>query len=321
VTVNYKGFLTVAPAQLTITPADLVLFYGQSNMFSVKALDAHGTAIEGAAVTGTNNYNQVPAVDVFGGITGADGVVSFMYTPNYIGEIEITTDLGVDPYVVQIVPAPADTTAPVIKVAEGLDGSTVTTDVLKLTGSVSEKVTALYVGFNKVDVLPDGSFMTTVKLAAGANTIDLTAYDLAGNKGTLSVKVTYTAPKTGTVIVLTVGTDVVTVDGKATSIDAAPEIINSRTFVPIRFISETFGADVEWLAETQGITITLGDSTIGLQIGNATAVIDGNIVSLPAAPYIKNGRTMVPLRVISDAFGGDVVWDAALRTITITYVQ
>lgn len=321
VVITYADALLVSPAVITVTPKDLVLFYNQSNMFSVNALDAHKAPIEGANVWGKNDYLQTVPTTLFGGVTGADGTVGFQYVPNYIGEIEIVTDLGVAPYVVQIVPAPADTTAPVIKVAEGLDGSTVTTDVLKLTGTVSEKVAALYVGFNKVDVLPDGSFMTTVKLAAGANTIDMTAYDLAGNKGTLSVKVTYTAPKTGTVIVLTVGTDVVTVDGKATSIDAAPEIINSRTFVPIRFIAETFGADVEYLAETQGITITLGDSTIGLQIGNATAVIDGNIVSLPAAPYIKNGRTMVPLRVISDAFGGDVVWDAALRTITITYVQ
>ena len=122
------------------------------------------------------------------------------------------------------------------------------------------------------------------------------------------------------VLVLTIGADIVSVNGKATSIDAAPEIVASRTFVPMRFISESFGATVEWLAETQGITITLGDHTVGLQIGNATAVIDGTIVCLPAAPYIKNGRTMVPLRVISEAFGGDVVWDPASRTITITYL-
>ncbi|MHB8108180.1 MAG: copper amine oxidase N-terminal domain-containing protein, partial [Candidatus Cryosericum sp.] len=49
------------------------------------------------------------------------------------------------------------------------------------------------------------------------------------------------------VIVLTIGTDIVTVDGKATSVDAAPEIINGRTFVPIRFIAETFGSTVTWL--------------------------------------------------------------------------
>ncbi|HWQ21781.1 MAG TPA: stalk domain-containing protein, partial [Clostridia bacterium] len=216
-----------------------------------------------------------------------------------------------------------DTTAPVVTVTAGIDGSTVGAEVLALTGKVTDNVgvSQLYVGFNKVDVLPDGSFMTNVKLAAGENTITVVAYDAAGNKGTAAVKVTYTAAvDTKTVLILTIGADIVSVNGKATSIDAAPEIVASRTFVPMRFIAESFGATVEWLPETQGITITLGDHTIGLQIGNATAVIDGTIVSLPAAPYIKNGRTMVPLRVISEAFGGDVVWDPAARTITITYI-
>jgi hypothetical protein len=254
---------------------------------------------------------------LFGGLTGAGGAVTFSYVPNYMGQIDVTALTATQ--TVQIVAAPVDTTAPVITIDAGIDGSTVTADVLTISGKVSERVSSLYVGLNKVDVLPDLTFATTVKLNAGENVIAVSAYDLAGNKGTAAVKVTYTAPKSGTVIVLTVGTDVVTVDGKATSIDAAPEIINSRTFVPIRFIAETFGADVEYLAETQGITVTLGDSTIGLQIGNATAVIDGNIVSLEAAPYIKNSRTMVPLRVVSEAFGGDVAWDPALRTITITY--
>jgi hypothetical protein len=119
------------------------------------------------------------------------------------------------------------------------------------------------------------------------------------------------------VIVLTIRINIVTVDGKATSVDAAPEIVNGSTFVPIRFIAETFGFTVEWLPESRGIT--LDHTTIGLQIDRPTAVIKGKIIALEAAPYIKNSRTMVPLRVISESFGGDVIWDAALRTITISY--
>jgi len=122
------------------------------------------------------------------------------------------------------------------------------------------------------------------------------------------------------VIVLTVGTDIVTVDGKATSVDAPPEIVASRTFVPVRFIAETFGSTVTWIPATRSITIVLGTTTIGLQIGNKTAVINGKIIALEAAPYIKNSRTMVPLRVISESFGGDVAWDPSLHTITITYL-
>jgi hypothetical protein len=122
------------------------------------------------------------------------------------------------------------------------------------------------------------------------------------------------------VIVLTIGSDIVTVDGQATSIDAAPEIVAGSTFVPIRFIAETFGSTVAWIPATKSVTIVLGSTTIGLQIGNKTAVIKGKIIVLEAAPYIKNSRTMVPLRVITESFGGDVAWDPINHIITITYL-
>ena len=321
VPVLYTDMLKVTDPTIKYTiggKSDLVMYYNVQNMFTISAKDAHGLPQAGQAISGVNPYNASLGY-LFGGLTGVDGTASFSYAPNYMGQIDISSGIG-GTITVQIVAAPVDTTAPVITIDAGIDGSTVKSDMLTLSGKVNEKVTALYVGMNKVDVLPDGTFATTVKLASGANTIAVTAYDLAGNKGAAAVKVTYTPAASATVIMLTIGTDVVTVNGKATSIDAVPEIVNGRAFVPIRFVAETFGATVDWLAETQGITITLGDSTIGLQIGNATAVINGSIVSLESAPYIKNGRTMVPLRVISEAFRGNVGWDPALRTITISYM-
>jgi hypothetical protein len=47
------------------------------------------------------------------------------------------------------------------------------------------------------------------------------------------------------------------VDGKDVKLDVAPIIKDGRTFVPIRFISEAFGADVKWDANEKKITITL----------------------------------------------------------------
>ncbi|RIE17247.1 stalk domain-containing protein [Candidatus Cryosericum septentrionale] len=150
-----------------------------------------------------------------------------------------------------------------------------------------------------------GSFTTTV-----AVTIDAA--------GVVTITTAPVAVKR--VIVLTIGTDIVTVDGHATSVDAAPEIVAGRTFVPIRFIAETFGSTVTWIPATRSIAITLGTTTIGLQIGNKTAVINGKIIALDAAPYIKNSRTMVPLRVITESFGGNVAWDPINHIITITYL-
>jgi hypothetical protein len=337
---------TVTDPTVTVTPATVPFTIPASAThvtFAVK--DAHGHGAPGITVSIAGNMSPSTWASGYywtaGSVqTGKDpmGEADWAFVPPFSGQYKVTAGTTICTTIPAVwttkysalgatitakYSAPVvDTTAPVVMITAGIDGSTVSTDVLALTGSVTDDVgvSQLYVGFNKVDILPDGSFMTNVKLAVGANTITVVAYDAAGNKGTATVKVTYTpAISTKTVLLLTIDSDIVSINGKATSIDAAPEIVDSRTFVPIRFIAEAFGATVDWLPETQGITITLGDHTIGLQIGNSTAVIDGSIISLDAAPYIKNGRTMVPLRVISEAFGGDVVWDPALHTITVTY--
>jgi hypothetical protein len=357
----YVDTFTLADPSVTVSPTEVPFTIPATAthvVFTVK--DAHGfgapdvsVSIEGAIVgtAGASGYNFVAGE----ALTDDNGEADWAFVPPYSGKYYVYVENYFTSSCVPFGPAltenslnlngfgymcgwgtasmraaitakyqapVVDTTAPVVTITAGIDGSKVSASTLNLTGKVTDNVgvTQLYVGFNKVDVLPDGSFMAALKLAEGENTIAVVAYDAAGNKGTATAKVTYTAPvDTSIVLVLTIGADIVSVNGKATSIDAAPEIVASRTFVPLRFIAEAFGATVEWLPETQGITITLGEHTVGLQIGNATAVVDGTIISLPAAPYIKNGRTMVPLRLISEAFGGDVVWDAATRTITITY--
>lgn len=60
---------------------------------------------------------------------------------------------------------------------------------------------------------------------------------------------------TGTAIVLGINSRVVTVDGEVQILDAEAEITNGRTYVPLRFIAETFGLDVDWDAETEMIDI------------------------------------------------------------------
>jgi hypothetical protein len=57
---------------------------------------------------------------------------------------------------------------------------------------------------------------------------------------------------------------------------------------------------------------------IKLQIGNKIAYVDGNELTLDVPPQIINGRTMVPVRFISEGLGAEVGWDGATKTVTIT---
>ena len=89
------------------------------------------------------------------------------------------------------------------------------------------------------------------------------------------------------------------------------------TLVPLRVITEAFGAEVVWNGEEQKITLTYPDVNIVLQIGNPYAEINSHTEQLPEAPILsQNGVTMVPLRFISDTYGADVVWDNGLITVT-----
>jgi branched-chain amino acid transport system substrate-binding protein len=118
-------------------------------------------------------------------------------------------------------------------------------------------------------------------------------------------------------MVLQVGFKQYALNGRALNSDVAPEIVNGRTFVPIRIITETFGATVGWNPTLGTVTIALGDVQVLLTIGVKDVVVGSNTQTLEAAPYIKSSRTMVPLRLISEAFGLSVYYDPQAKTISI----
>lgn len=123
-------------------------------------------------------------------------------------------------------------------------------------------------------------------------------------------------PKTE--IKLTIGSNTAYVNGKAELLDVLPVIIADRTLLPVRFISETLGAKVDWDAKTSTATITSGETVIQLTIGSITAYINGKTELLDAAPIIMSNRTLLPVRFIAEAIGAKVDWDAPTATATIT---
>ena len=121
-----------------------------------------------------------------------------------------------------------------------------------------------------------------------------------------------------TEIKIVIGQLTAEIDGKKVPIDAAPAIVNGRTMVPVRFIGEAFGASFAWNEQKRQVTFTMGGIDIVLLIDKNTATVNGQQVTLDAAPYITNGRTMVPLRFVGQHMQADFGWEEATRTITIT---
>lgn len=110
----------------------------------------------------------------------------------------------------------------------------------------------------------------------------------------------------------------VKVDGKAVSFpDAKPCIENGRTFVPVRFIATALGAAVDWNSSTNTAVIQKGDKEILLKLGDSKATVNGEEAILDVKPFIRNSRTFVPLRFISETLGTTVDWFGDSRMVVI----
>ena len=113
----------------------------------------------------------------------------------------------------------------------------------------------------------------------------------------------------------------VTYDGENISFDVQPEIVDDRVMVPMRTIFETFGAKVKWDSDTQTITAKKKSKTIQMTIGSSDMTKNDETYSFDVSPIIKDGRTLVPIRAISDMLGLDVEWNEKNNTVTITTPQ
>ena len=103
-----------------------------------------------------------------------------------------------------------------------------------------------------------------------------------------------------------------------TVLETAPYTYNDRTMAPVRVISEKFGAAVEWNAAENSVSIEKDGKNILLFIGSDTALVDGEQVTLDVAAQEHNGRTMVPLRFISETLGMSVEYIVPTEQILIT---
>ena len=93
------------------------------------------------------------------------------------------------------------------------------------------------------------------------------------------------------------------------NLDVSPIEQNGRTLVPVRFISEKFGANVGWDAASETVSVKMGTKEITLKIGSNEMYINGEKKILDVSAQTINDRTLIPLRALVEALGKDVFWD------------
>jgi hypothetical protein len=134
--------------------------------------------------------------------------------------------------------------------------------------------------------------------ATGAQAVSVTT---DGSNATKDITVVYTEPTTPKATVLS---------------GAAVERKGDTLFVQVAKFEE-LGATKSWDSATKTATFICGGKTVVVHIGSTIAQVNGVNVTMPVAPYIVNGRTMVPTRFISENLGWTVDY-AAGDIVTIT---
>lgn len=120
-----------------------------------------------------------------------------------------------------------------------------------------------------------------------------------------------------TEIKVTIGQRTAYIDGQTVNLDVAPVIINGRTMVPVRFIGEAFGAEFFWDEATRKVTYLQGKNKIEIYVDKQLAAVNGRNITLDTAPVIIEGRTLVPLRFVSEHMDALVEWDGQTQTVII----
>jgi len=93
---------------------------------------------------------------------------------------------------------------------------------------------------------------------------------------------------------------------------------DNRTMVPIRFVSNALGGAVEWQADSQTVQIKHDGEILFLTVGEKFARRGNERIDIDTSAVIIGGRTMVPLRFVSECLGAHVYWNADKRKVFIT---
>ena len=255
--------------------------------------------------------------------------------------------------------APKDGVAPVISLPEyGLDSRTIAQTLPVIPAgtasfSLVTDVTDNASGSN-VRVAVDGQVVDTnrqngrstyrVTLHDGANTVEMSATDDAGNRSVLRFVID--ADQTAPVLLLdslpsNTTSSSLTVSGRVTDRSGVRSVLINGHAV-VLFSNGSFSESVpltqggnEVVVETsdaygnaarQEVSVVRSGGSTGptqrsllvvLTVGQKAMQVNGMPVAMDAAPMIRNARTLLPIRALIEQLGGSVTWNAATKTATV----
>lgn len=194
----------------------------------------------------------------------------------------------------------------------------------KLSGEVSASgeitlmaYTHVFGGDNsKVDYYINGRWVAGSSSLPYKKTIDLRDYS-DGRHELKAVLESGGKYKTEKKLTLNISRIKIKINGSYAETDAPPFIENDRTYVPVRLISENLGCEVSWEQDTQTAVVKRQNTEIRMTLGSRVISVNGREVAIDAAVQIRNDRTFLPVRAVSEILGASVDWDGNSRCVIV----
>lgn len=120
-----------------------------------------------------------------------------------------------------------------------------------------------------------------------------------------------------TAVSLKVGSKSAKLGGQPFKLDVAPLLLDGTSYLPLRFVTDAMGAQIDWEPTMKRVTVLRGDKLLEMWIGRKEIMLNGARIKTEVAPIARGGRTLVPLRLVSEQLGFTVNWDGKTGTITV----
>ncbi|WP_239616560.1 stalk domain-containing protein [Cohnella mopanensis] len=95
------------------------------------------------------------------------------------------------------------------------------------------------------------------------------------------------------------------------------KLVNGNIFVPAKAVIQALGGSVT--PSNGNFEARIGDATFSFKAGNPSAKINGETVSLKAAPLTEKGELYIPGELLTAASGAKVQWDGKWQTAEISF--
>lgn len=116
---------------------------------------------------------------------------------------------------------------------------------------------------------------------------------------------------------LTVNRKTAKVNRNSKQLDVAPIGQQGTTYVPMRVIVDAFGGKVTWNDDSKRVTVMRGNRFLDLTINKKQFTRNGERCVANVASIVYQGRTLVPLRCVSEQLGLTVTWEQRTKSIVI----